>query len=291
MQAHDAAVFSRNHLQYLEEAAEIAAASPDTPVTFRSSQPWSTAKRIVSEKGQIPIYFAVIDGSGLVSYQAWLVKVVTDPERGDKQTEEALRHALPSTSGEGLWGDGASPAKTLYSIADCRALETSFPMTALVRLDGDKAIHSKYGYSYCLVHAVDPRRIALEGSANHTDEVRDAERYPEGATHEICVNAYERSTAARQACVAHQGARCAICGFDFGKAYGRIGEGFIHVHHVIPLSKIDEAYQVDPASDLVPVCPNCHAMLHRNTDTTLTPNQLRDIIVKQGWLPRFSEEG
>jgi len=291
MQAHDPAVFSRNHLQYLEEAAGIAAASPDTLVTFRSSQPWSTAKRIVSEQGQIPIYFAVIDGSGLVSYQAWLVKVVTEPEPGDEQTEEALQHALPLTSGEGLWSDGASPAKTLYSIRDCRALETSFPMTALVRLDGDKPINSKYGYSYCLVHAVDPRPMALEGRSNNTDEVRDAERYPEGATREICVNAYERSTAARQACLAHHGTRCAICGFDFGKAYGRLGEGFIHVHHVVPLSKIDEAYDVDPSTDLVPVCPNSHAMLHRNTDTPLTPKQLRDIIVNEGWLPRVSEEG
>ncbi|RME44545.1 MAG: HNH endonuclease, partial [Chloroflexi bacterium] len=58
--------------------------------------------------------------------------------------------------------------------------------------------------------------------------------------------------------------------------YGELGKGFIHVHHVIPLSEIDSRYEVDPINDLCPVCPNCHAMIHRE-EPPLTIKQLREI--------------
>lgn len=41
-----------------------------------------------------------------------------------------------------------------------------------------------------------------------------------------------------------------------------IGKGFIHVPHKKPLVITRGEYTLDPAKDLVPVCPNCHAMLH-----------------------------
>ena len=44
--------------------------------------------------------------------------------------------------------------------------------------------------------------------------------------------------------------------------YGDIGEGFIHVHHITPLSAQKKRHQIDEAN-LIPVCPNCHAMLHK----------------------------
>ena len=56
---------------------------------------------------------------------------------------------------------------------------------------------------------------------------------------------------------------CCLCGFNFGEVYGEVAEGFTHVHHVRPLSEIREEYEVDPVNDLRPVCPNCHAVLHR----------------------------
>jgi 5-methylcytosine-specific restriction protein A len=54
-----------------------------------------------------------------------------------------------------------------------------------------------------------------------------------------------------------------VCDFDFGQEYGLIGEGFIHVHHIVPLSSVGPDYKIDPKQDLRPVCPNCHEMLHR----------------------------
>ncbi|MND65181.1 HNH endonuclease [Agrobacterium tumefaciens] len=89
-----------------------------------------------------------------------------------------------------------------------------------------------------------------------------AKVYIEGALKEIKVNGYERDRRARQACIDHYGTDCQVCGLDFESRYGEIGAGFIHVHHVVPLASIGEQYEVDPVKDLIPVCPNCHAMLH-----------------------------
>ena len=57
----------------------------------------------------------------------------------------------------------------------------------------------------------------------------------------------------------------AAYGFNFGKVFGELGEGFIHIHHLRPLSEIGEEYKVNPVEDLRPVCPNCHAMIHRRS--------------------------
>ncbi|HEX8614810.1 MAG TPA: winged helix-turn-helix domain-containing protein [Telluria sp.] len=85
----------------------------------------------------------------------------------------------------------------------------------------------------------------------------------EGAKYAVTVNAYERSMEARQACLDHYGYDCVICGFNFESVFGERGKNFIHVHHVVPLSIIGSSYKVDPITDLRPVCPNCHAIIHR----------------------------
>jgi 5-methylcytosine-specific restriction protein A len=101
--------------------------------------------------------------------------------------------------------------------------------------------------------------------------------YHEGSVQQIVVNAYERDPKARQACIQHHGAECAICELDFETQYGEIGRGYIHVHHKRPLSSLRKNYNIDPKKDLVPVCPNCHAMLHRRTPP-YDVEQLRAII-------------
>ena len=86
----------------------------------------------------------------------------------------------------------------------------------------------------------------------------------EGATKNVTVNAYERNPAARAQCLDAHGVACVVCGFNFGKRYGCVAEGYIHVHHLRPLSEIKASYMVDPKEDLRPVCPNCHAVIHRS---------------------------
>lgn len=91
-----------------------------------------------------------------------------------------------------------------------------------------------------------------------------AQRYLEGRGLSIIQTKYERDPAAREACLNAHGYSCKCCLFDFERVYGsELGRKFIHVHHKDPLANGER--QVDPINDLVPVCPNCHAMLHRET--------------------------
>lgn len=99
----------------------------------------------------------------------------------------------------------------------------------------------------------------------YPDEIPDEANYLEGSVRQVTVNAYERNLAARKACLKHHGLSCTACGFNFRAIYGEIGADFIHVHHLKPLASIKKGYTVDPINDLTPVCPNCHAMLHRRT--------------------------
>lgn len=85
----------------------------------------------------------------------------------------------------------------------------------------------------------------------------------EGAAKLVRVNVYERNPVARRRCIQHYGAICSVCDFNFEEVYGPVAEGFIHVHHLRPISECGgEEYEVDPIAELRPVCPNCHAVLH-----------------------------
>lgn len=76
------------------------------------------------------------------------------------------------------------------------------------------------------------------------------------------------------------GYSCFVCGFNFFETYGEIGRQFIHVHHINPLSQIGEQ-SVNPITDLVPVCPNCHCMIHRDKKH-ITIEELKQILKING---------
>jgi predicted HNH restriction endonuclease len=67
------------------------------------------------------------------------------------------------------------------------------------------------------------------------------------------------------------------CRFNFEAEYGQHGKGFIHVHHIKPLNETGETL-VDPKTDLIPLCPNCHAMVHKNKNHTLSLNELKALL-------------
>lgn len=100
----------------------------------------------------------------------------------------------------------------------------------------------------------------------------------EGSRCTVELDRFERSRAAREACIAAHGAVCSICGFDFGKAYGPRFSGIVQVHHIVPLSVVDSEHDVDPVTDLIPVCPNCHVALHSKPGGVYSPGELRDIM-------------
>ncbi len=108
------------------------------------------------------------------------------------------------------------------------------------------------------------------------DEIN--EEYWEGKLSHVNINIRERNRTARNKCIESKGKKCAVCDFDFEKVYGELGKDFIHVHHVNPISNREKEYKIDNIEDeLIPVCPNCHAMLHRKREV-ISIEELKQII-------------
>jgi 5-methylcytosine-specific restriction protein A len=123
----------------------------------------------------------------------------------------------------------------------------------------------------------DVAKLRSKADRLYPDELEAGRGYNEGAKKQVRVNRYERDSKAREACIAVHGLRCAACDLEFEERYGGRGRGFIHVHHLRPLAAVGRPDSVDPRTDLVPVCPNCHAMLHRG-ERLLSIDELRAII-------------
>lgn len=69
---------------------------------------------------------------------------------------------------------------------------------------------------------------------------------------------------------------CEACGFDFARAYGARGQGFIEVHHTKPVQTLPEGGTTS-LQDLAVVCANCHRMIHA-ARPWLTVAQLRAVV-------------
>ena len=105
-------------------------------------------------------------------------------------------------------------------------------------------------------------------------------KHLEGKVSHVTHDVYERNPVNRELCLSANGYSCNICGFDFEKKYGLLGHGFIHVHHIEMVADYGGEKYINPITDMIPVCPNCHAMLHRKRPP-LKPEFLREIIEKQ----------
>jgi 5-methylcytosine-specific restriction protein A len=86
-----------------------------------------------------------------------------------------------------------------------------------------------------------------------------------------------RNAENRRKAIDYHGVECAVCGFDFEKAYGELGKGFIEIHHLHPLGESDAEVLVKPETDLIPLCPNCHRMIHRKNSETVGIDELKAI--------------
>lgn len=89
---------------------------------------------------------------------------------------------------------------------------------------------------------------------------------------------YERSEKNRKEAIRIHGTCCMACGFDFEKTYGKRGRNYIEVHHIKPLYSQNEKVEVNPETDLICLCSNCHRMIHRKKNTILTLYELKDLI-------------
>lgn len=120
-----------------------------------------------------------------------------------------------------------------------------------------------------------PKHYPILNSSIHI--INDSGVLYEGKPREITLTKHERNPLARRICIEHFGCFCQVCYFDFFKCYGELGKGYIQVHHKTKISSIEDNHTIDPENDLIPVCPNCHVMLHVK-DPCLTIEELRNII-------------
>jgi 5-methylcytosine-specific restriction protein A len=102
--------------------------------------------------------------------------------------------------------------------------------------------------------------------------------YAEGNSNQVVVTKYERNPYARETCINHYGYTCVVCDFNFEKVYGDLGKNFIHVHHLKQVATIKKEYNIDPIKDLRPVCPNCHAMIHKNPKKPYSIEEIKELI-------------
>jgi 5-methylcytosine-specific restriction protein A len=86
--------------------------------------------------------------------------------------------------------------------------------------------------------------------------------FAEGKLLQVYVNRYERNAKARSLCLKKHGNKCFACFMDFKKVYGNDIPDIIHIHHVKPLSKLGKETITDILKDLIPLCPNCHSVVH-----------------------------
>lgn len=97
----------------------------------------------------------------------------------------------------------------------------------------------------------------------------------------VVVNAFERNALARALCMEHHGTLCKVCDVDLEHRYGLLATGAMNVHFEPRPGRIDEPFELDPRTDLLPVCPNCHMMLHRGRDKPLRVEDLRRIMERK----------
>jgi len=109
----------------------------------------------------------------------------------------------------------------------------------------------------------------------------DAEVFAEGGHRLRYTRYYERNPRLRAAAVAYHGTTCMVCDFNFERVYGPHGAGYIEVYHLHPISTVLEQTSVDPRTDMVVVCANCHRMIHRRRDAILSVAQLKHLLCER----------
>lgn len=196
---------------------------------------------------------------------AWAVGAAILHRKREIIPVETLATYVIETQLSGLGVDGETPGATLRTQLRQKSTPALFAFDdggGVGLLDPDAAIsNEKVRQAVEALLAKPP-----VGSDSHIyqmpEELSAGEAIIEGASRTIVVNAYERDPEARRKCIEAHGTSCSACGMSFEVEYGPVAAGYIHVHHLRPLAEVGAAHAVDPVADLLPVCPNCHAVIH-----------------------------
>jgi len=123
-------------------------------------------------------------------------------------------------------------------------------------------------------------KVIEKRTQKKSDEILNGPEYfTEGKEKEIIQTIYERNPKLREMAIKIHGTTCSACGFNFAKKYGKLGEGYIEIHHLVPQSehKIKGESEINPETDLMPLCSNCHRMIHKS-EKMLSIEELKKIV-------------
>lgn len=127
---------------------------------------------------------------------------------------------------------------------------------------------------YCYKNNLNLDEIKKEVEKDMKEE--EDQTLEEGEATKSSSTRYERNPKARKKCLDYYGCKCYVCGIDMEKEYGSgLGRGAIEVHHIIPVSQRGGSYIINPIKDLRPLCPNCHAIVHRKRDEVMDVDELK----------------
>lgn len=181
-----------------------------------------------------------------------------------------------------------SPRTRLFWNADfMNMLKTTYPVHyqqyEAGTLDGSSGLLMRFErlegfnqYKIILASTVAEKTLEQDIEADEFEERGPAK---EGAIKEYFGKRYERDPANRKRAIEIHGLSCNVCGFNFEETYGTRGKDYIEVHHIRPISSFEGNEQnIDPKTDLITVCSNCHRMIHRKSDDVLTIESLKVVL-------------
>lgn len=185
-------------------------------------------------------------------------------ERGDASSNQRLRNAT-----------GAGDAILLFYRERHHSKFTFYGQATVVDvIETSDAVH--FTLSTNRSDAIASNALSTEDEAHGTAPyVPDEEGQQRLRTHV----GYERSRRNRAEAIRIHGTSCAACDFSFNAFYGvELARDYIEIHHIESITSGPRP--VDPTTELVPLCANCHAMVHRVRGSSLSVVSLRSAIAK-----------
>lgn len=175
-----------------------------------------------------------------------------------------------------MWGSDLTKA---FNMKYPNALKTGMYPKLLVEKIDESTYRLEFGESF-------HKGVSLETVSDdlETEDKVTCIANEEGKVRTVIGTKYERDPRNRTEAIRIHGLKCAVCGFDFGETYGKAGQNYIEVHHIVPLCEKTEAAKVNPETDLVCVCSNCHRMIHRRKNIVYSVEELRKLMIESGSL-------
>ena len=175
--------------------------------------------------------------------------------------------------------DGASSSPTRYSMADSRwrtdfdeqLLSSNVPILAdyrSLRSDSETEAPAITGLGIAVVQLPTLTNDAAMHGKSEGVEFENVElEYEEGRRYQEERSLFQRDPRLVQQAKDFYGCVCQVCGFDFAKIYGVLGQDFAEMHHLNPLSERPPEEQTSAVrtnlTEVAVLCANCHRMIHR----------------------------